>query len=273
MYEHVKILLVGGGKMGSALMAGWLKAGFDAETMRVVEPSRAPRLHLKEDFGLKVLEHLEELEKDYVPDVLVLAVKPQAMDEILAAYAKLGWHKTLFLTIAAGRTIASLKKHLGAKAAVVRAMPNLPATIGRGITVMIGSDINGFQRELAYTMLKAAGDVIWTDDEGQMDAVTAVSGSGPAYLFHFIEAFTDAAKAAGLDDEMARKLVEKTVVGSAELLLQSGAPAHVLRESVTSPGGTTEAALTTLMDKDKGLKTPLIEAVLKAKNRARELSS
>jgi pyrroline-5-carboxylate reductase len=194
------------------------------------------------------------------------------MDEVFPALAKLAGPQTVVLSIAAGRTISSLERHLKAGAAVVRAMPNTPAAIGRGITGAVANDATSSdQKQICEGLLRAVGDIVWLSHEDQIDAVTAVSGSGPAYVFLMAEALAQAGVAAGLDEQTARKLADATVSGAGELLHRSNIDPSTLRQNVTSPGGTTAAALAVLMRKGSGLKDLLTEAVLAAEKRGREL--
>ena len=262
------LLLVGCGRMGGALLSGCLSRGIVAAgDVTVVEPS-APARAEAEKLGVRAVA---EAPGQGVPDVVLVAVKPQVMDAVMPAYGRLAGH-SLFLSIAAGRTVASFTRLLGDKAAVVRAMPNTPAQVGRGITALYGStNVDAGARAKAEALMEAMGEVVWLADESQMDAVTAVSGSGPAYIFHLIEALETAARAAGLPDALAAKLARATVTGAAELAFQSPESAAKLRENVTSPGGTTAAALAVLMD-EKGLTDLMTRAVAAAAKRSKELA-
>jgi pyrroline-5-carboxylate reductase len=213
-----------------------------------------------------------ELAPGEAPCVMVLAVKPQIMDGALGEIASLADERTIILSIAAGRTIASLEKHFALPLAIVRAMPNLPAEIGRGISAAYANGHAGeAQREACGCLLRAAGEVVWIDDERLMDSVTAVSGSGPAYVFHLVECLADAARAEGLAPELAMPLARATVTGAAELLARSPLDAATLRENVTSPNGTTAAALAVLMA-EPGLSALMTKAVAAAARRSRELA-
>jgi len=265
-----KLLLVGCGKMGSALLGGWLARDFEPDAVTVVEPLDDGSLNRK--FGVTVVKDAAALDKMYHPDVVIFAVKPQGMDTIVAEYARFVRPGTVFLSIAAGRPIAFFEDHLGGGAAVVRSMPNTPAAVGRGITVACGNaHATGDQRALCQDLLEAVGEVAWVDDEKLLDPVTAVSGSGPAYVFLLIEALAQAGVAAGLDAGLAERLARATVTGSGELAHQSSDPASRLRENVTSPGGTTAAALEVLMAPD-GLQELMTRAVDAATRRSRELA-
>ncbi|MGQ9371427.1 pyrroline-5-carboxylate reductase [Azospirillum sp. A39] len=264
-----KLLLVGCGKMGGALLDGWLRAG-TTERVVVVEPGGLPAAVSHP--AVSAVAGADALPDGFVPDVVVLAVKPQVMESVLPAYARLTGPATVFLSIAAGRPIGYFEERLGAAAAVVRSMPNTPAAIGRGITVACANARVGTeQAALCERLLGAVGDVAWIADEAQMDAVTALSGSGPAYVFLLVEALARAGEDAGLPAELAQRLARATVSGAGELLRQSTAPAAQLREAVTSPGGTTRAALDVLMAED-GLQPLLTRAVDAAARRSRELA-
>ncbi|MFZ1102439.1 MAG: pyrroline-5-carboxylate reductase, partial [Hyphomicrobiaceae bacterium] len=206
------------------------------------------------------------------PAVLLVAVKPQAMDEVLPPLAKLVGRGTVVVSIAAGRQIGGLAVHLAEGTAIVRAMPNTPASVGRGITVAVGNaHVTAAQRDACDRLLRAVGEVSWVDDEGLMDAVTAVSGSGPAYVFHLAECLAQAGAAAGLAPELAQKLARWTVAGAGELLHRSDLDAATLRRNVTSPAGTTAAGLEVLMA-DDGLAELMRKAVAAAARRSRELA-
>ena len=265
------VLLVGGGKMGSALLKGWLDRGLPADHATVIEPNEAAAAGLKA-LNVAVAGAVTELAPDFRPDIVVLAIKPQIMDEALPPYAGYAGGATVFLSIAAGRTLAGIAAHIGTDAAIVRAMPNTPAAVRRGITVACpNAAVTADQRAACHDLLEAVGEVAWVDDEALLDAVTATSGSGPAYVFLLIECLAEAGKEAGLPGELAARLARATVIGSGELARHDEAPAATLRENVTSPGGTTEAALQVLMD-DDGLARLMIRAVAAAAARSRELA-
>lgn len=265
-----RLLLVGCGKMGGALLAGWIDRGIDAAAIKVIEPNQVSASTIRDKYGIEVFGGPDELTKGFVPAVTVFAVKPQDLDKVAPAYR--AGADTVFLTIAAGRTLASLAPGLGADAAVVRAMPNLPAAVRRGITVLVANRyVTTEQRSRCQDLLDAVGDVAWVDDEGLLDAVTALSGSGPAYVFLMIECLAQAGEAAGLSVELAMALARATVIGAAELTRQSSEAAETLRQNVTSPGGTTAAALEVLMGR-QGLGALMTKAVAAATRRSRELS-
>jgi pyrroline-5-carboxylate reductase len=262
------LVLVGAGKMGSALLEGWLRFGLDPKHIAVLEPQPTPQISTLTTHGLLLNPQLRAL-----TDVaaVVVAVKPQTAAEAIPQLKPLIGASTVVVSIMAGRTLQFIAGALNAPCALVRAMPNTPAAIGRGITVAVPRDVNPAQRELAHRLLGATGTVEWTDDEALMDAVTAVSGSGPAYVFLLAEALAEAGVAAGLPPSLAAKLARETVAGSGELLHRSELDAAVLRQNVTSPGGTTAAALDVLMGKD-GLAQLMRNAVTAATRRSRELA-
>lgn len=266
------VILVGCGNMGRALLEGWRAQGFDSARVIVVEPD-AQRAEAARAAAVKVIaEPAERPDLDRAAAV-VFAVKPQAMATVAPAYAGAGGGAALFLSIAAGITTASLRDALGPAAAVVRAMPNTPAQIRRGITVAYaGHGVSDGQRTLADTLLAAVGEVAWIDDERLMDPVTAVSGSGPAYLFLLAECLADAGLAAGLPAALAERLARQTVIGAGALLGHAPEPAATLRQRVTSPGGTTAAALA-ILDGPDGLRPLFKRAVAAATERSRALGS
>lgn len=266
------ILLVGCGKMGGALVKGWRARGIAADRIVIVEPSEAARAAAS-SLGVAVLAAPPAANPARPFAAIVLAVKPQVMGAVAPQYRALIAPSTVVLSIAAGTTTATLRDHLGADAAIVRAMPNTPAAVGRGMTVLFAAQgVTQPQTNLAAELMAAVGEVRRIEDEALMDAVTAVSGSGPAYVFHLIEALAAAGVDAGLDPALAADLARATVAGSGELArLSPDAPAK-LRIDVTSPGGTTEAALKVLMADDGGLKELMTRAVAAAAQRSKELS-
>lgn len=266
------LLLVGAGKMGSALLEGLVAQGLAPARVRVQEPAPSPDIEaLLARHGIAAEPEIGALAEP--PGVIIVAVKPQVMDQVFPKVASLAGPGTLVVSIAAGRTLASFEAHLAAGAPVVRAMPNTPASIGRGITVCVANAaVTPAQRALCEALMAAVGEVAWVDDEARMDAVTAVSGSGPAYVFLLAECLEKAAIAAGLNAALARQLARATVAGAGELLFRSPEDASVLRRNVTSPGGTTAAALSVLMQEEGGLEELLRRAVLAAEGRSRELA-
>lgn len=257
------VMLVGAGKMGVALARGWLDAGLPPSNLLVVDPNPGDAAReLAEDYGMTLSVEAAGLQ----PNVLVLAVKPQIIDTVLVSLRPVVGPNTLAISIAAGIDIARLSRGLD-MGRVVRTMPNTPAQIGKGITgAVAGLDVQPADRDVAEALLSAAGPVVWFDDEAQLDAVTAVSGSGPAYVFHLVEALAAAGKKLGLPDAIAEQLARQTVIGSAALMEVDPATPAVLRQNVTSPNGTTAAGLAVLME---GL-TPLIEATTKAAHQRSE---
>jgi pyrroline-5-carboxylate reductase len=258
------LVLLGCGKMGSALLTGWLKAGVPPGSVWVIEPNptdwlRSAGIHLNQGVPAS-------------PAVALLAVKPQMMGAALPSLQALGNGKTLFVSIAAGTTIASLETVLGDRTPIVRTMPNTPAMVGRGITALCGNGrVSAADMALARALMAAVGDVVDLEGEHQIDAVTAVSGSGPAYVFHLIETMAAAGEAEGLPAEVAMQLARATVCGAGELAYQSPESAAQLRINVTSPGGTTAAALGVLMEPETGFPALLKRAVKAAADRGREL--
>jgi pyrroline-5-carboxylate reductase len=268
------IVLIGFGNMGQALAKGWLERGIGADSIRVADPE--PRaLDAAAKLGLAGCAAAADALSGAAPDVVVIAVKPAQLEDALRALAGATAAQgpgPLVLSIAAGKPIEALTASLGADAAVVRAMPNTPAAIGRGMTVMTASRrVGEAERALATELMAAVGAVEWVEDEASMDAVTALSGSGPAYVFLLIEALTRAGVAAGLDETLATRLATVTVAGAGRYAEASGDAAEELRRRVTSPGGTTEAALQVLMAGDAMTKL-FEEAVRAAAERSRELS-
>ncbi|TVR97027.1 MAG: pyrroline-5-carboxylate reductase [Rhodospirillales bacterium] len=261
--------------MGQALLSGWIDRGIAPSAVAVVEPETGTREAVATRFpGVSVLPEPGLLDPRFRPDVIVLAVKPQVMDGVVAGYRGFAGAGTVVLSIAAGRTVASFRRVLGDQAQVVRAMPNTPASVHRGISVACaGPAVTAAQRALCTGLLEAVGGVIWIEDESLMDAVTAVSGSGPAYVFLLTEALAAAGIEAGLPEAMAGRLARETVIGAASLLSATDASPDVLRQGVTSPGGTTEAALGVLMAEPGGLRALLVAAVRAAAERSRTLAS
>jgi pyrroline-5-carboxylate reductase len=261
------ILLAGAGKMGGAMLTGWLAGGLDPRRVAVIDPHISPEITA---LSAKGVELNPDAKAAGTVETLVVAVKPQMFREAGAKLKPFVSEKTSVVSIMAGTTIASIEEVCGG--AVVRAMPNTPAAIGRGITVAVpNAKVSQRQRELVDALLAATGLVEWVTDEGLIDAVTAVSGSGPAYVFLLVEALTQAGISAGLSPELAAKLARATVSGSGELLNRSPLDPATLRQNVTSPGGTTAAALDVLMAAD-GLAALMSRAVLAATRRSRELA-
>jgi pyrroline-5-carboxylate reductase len=262
------LVLVGAGKMGGAMLEGWHRLGLTFDNIVVVEPQPTPEIITLGQRGLRINPSLDTI----AATAIVIAVKPQVAPEVVPTLSGLVRDDTVAISIMAGRPLAFLEKSLPAGTALVRAMPNTPAAIGRGITVAVpNARVNDAQRRLADTLLRAVGEVEWVGDEGLMDAVTAVSGSGPAYVFLLAESLARAGAAAGLPAELAARLARATVAGAGELLHRSSLDAATLRQNVTSPGGTTAAALDVLMAAD-GLDPVMTRAVAAATRRGRELA-
>jgi pyrroline-5-carboxylate reductase len=262
-----KLVLLGAGNMGGAMLAGWIARGLAPTKIVVLDPKPANAVKALTRKGLVL--NPPKLPKDIA--AIVVAIKPQAAPEVLPPLA-VAAGKAMIVSIMAGRTIGFLESMFSRSSPVVRAMPNLPASIGRGITVAAPNDrVSRAQRAFATGLLAAVGAVEWVEDEKLMDAVTATSGSGPAYVFLLAETMTRAAVAAGLSADLAARLVRETVAGSGELLRQSPLDAATLRKNVTSPGGTTAAALAVLMGPGD-LETVMERAIAAATRRSRELA-
>jgi len=259
------LVLLGCGKMGSAMLAGWLAGGLPAGSVWVLDPNPSDWLR---GTGVHINEGLPD-----APAVALIAVKPQMMGDALPSMQALGNGDTVFLSVAAGTSIATFESALGAQSPIIRAMPNTPAAIGRGITAMIGNaHATPAHLDMAEALLQAVGQVVRLEHEGQMDAVTAVSGSGPAYVFHLIETLAKAGEAEGLPADLAMALAKATVGGAGQLAEDAVEDPGQLRVNVTSPNGTTQAALEVLMDKEDGFPSLLRRAVKAAADRSRELS-
>jgi pyrroline-5-carboxylate reductase len=262
------LLLVGAGKMGGAMLNGWIARGLSPKRILVIEPQPGKAVKALTRRGLT----LNPKGKIAVAAAIVIAVKPQSAPEAVPPLRPYVGKTTLVLSIMAGRTLGFLEQSLAPGTAIVRAMPNTPAAIGRGISVAVANtEVSARQRKLAFDLLAAIGKVEWASNETLMDAITALSGSGPAYVFLLAEAMTKAGIAAGLPADLAGRLARETVTGSAELLHRSELDAATLRQNVTSPGGTTAAALEVLMGPG-GFDEILTKAVAAATRRGRELA-
>jgi pyrroline-5-carboxylate reductase len=262
------VALIGAGKMGSALLEGWIGLGLDPARIFVIEPQPAPAIAALAARGLALNPDTTLVR----PDAIVLAVKPQTAPEVMARVAALTAPASIVISIMAGRSLGFLGRALPREAAIVRAMPNTPAAVERGITVAVpNARVAPAQRQLAHSLLAATGAVEWIADEGLMDAITAVSGSGPAYVFLLAESLARAGVAAGLPADLAARLARATVAGAGELLHRSQLDASRLRQNVTSPGGTTAAALDVLMASD-GIDRLMERAIAAATRRSRELA-
>jgi pyrroline-5-carboxylate reductase len=262
-----KLLLVGCGKMGGAMLDGWLSRGLAAADVLVAEPVEALR---PKKPGLRAIGSTSEISE--TPEIVVLAVKPQTMDAVLPDLKRFADEGSVFLSIAAGKTLKYFASHLGTAAKVVRAMPNTPAAVRHGITVACAAKgVSAPEKKRCQQLLEAVGEALWVDDEALMDPVTALSGSGPAYVFLLVEAMAAAGAKLGLSADMAMQLARATVAGSGELLKQSSEPAQQLRVNVTSPGGTTAEALKVLMAAD-GIQPVFDKALAAASRRSKELA-
>ena len=265
------LLLVGAGKMGGALLEGWLRQGLDPASVFIQDPAPPPEvqaLAARHNIAAGTAPDLPA-----PPSVILLAVKPDLTAKLMPELEPMIGERSVVLSIAAGRTLHSLGLLLPPGTAIVRAMPNTAASVGRSMTVACANEaVTRDQAHECGTLLEAVGEVMWIDDERLMDAVTAVSGSGPAYVFLLAECLAEAGRAAGLDPELSRRLARATVEGAGELLRRSDLSPQELREKVTSPKGTTAAALEVLMGKD-GMRELLARAVAAAAKRSKELSS
>ncbi len=271
-FAGAPLLLVGGGKMGEALLQGWLGQGLAAAEAQVVETDEGRRQHLARAHGVQSVPSPQALPEHFRPRTVVVAIKPQMMDAALPAFPDLAAADTLVLSIAAGKPIALFETFFGRDRPIVRAMTNTPAAVGRGTTALCANRAAGpSARETAATLMRAVGEVHWLEDEEAMHAVTALSGGGPAYVFLLIEALAAAGERAGLPAELAMRLARSTVIGSGELARLSPEPVEQLRRNVTSPRGTTEAALRVLMAED-GLAPLMTRAIAAAAARSRELA-
>lgn len=265
----LNLLLAGCGNMGRALLRGWLSHGMIRKAV-IVEPSPHD---MPQDDNLAICSDFSGVPADFFPDIVVFAVKPQILPDMIGHYARYATPSTIFLSIAAGKTIGFFEKHLGTAAKIVRAMPNTPASIHAGITgACANPHITSDDRYKIDHLLQAVGDVVWVDDEKLINPVTALSGSGPAYVFLLIETMAKAGIKTGLPADIAEKLARATVYGSGLLAKKEQAtPAQVLRKNVTSPGGTTAAALGVLMRDKSGMQDIFDEALKAATDRAKEL--
>jgi pyrroline-5-carboxylate reductase len=265
------LVLIGAGKMGGALLEGWLRSGVAAEKIIAFDPS--PPDEIGRVIERHRIRHNPDLASLTGVEVVVVAVKPQVMENVLPPLRGLSAMRPLVISVVAGKTIASLERHFGSGAAVIRTIPNTPAAVGRGITTMAPNrNTSAAQIALATGLLSAVGEVVRVDDEALIDAATAVAGSGPAYVFYLTECLAKAGAEAGLPADLATRLARATVAGAGELMRASGIAAETLRRNVTSPKGTTQAALDILMAKD-GFEPLMIKAIAAATRRSRELAS
>ena len=265
------LLLLGCGKMGGALLSRWLDHGLAPDQAAVIEPY-APIFASFAERGVARYGHVTELPADFRPSMVIFAVKPQMMDDAIGDFARFGRAECVFLSIAAGKTLGYFENRLGAAVAIVRSMPNTPALVGRGMSVLVANSYaSQAQCASCEALLSSVGDTVWVTEEALLDPVTAVSGGGPAYVFLLIECMAKAGIAAGLPEELARRIARSTVAGAGELVRQSSEPVEQLRQNVTSPGGTTLAALEVLMAED-GLQPLMTQAIAAASRRSRELA-
>lgn len=263
------VALIGAGNMGGAMLEGWLADGYPKQSIIVIDPS--PNQEMAKSILQNNLRHETSVPANYLADVVIIALKPQIMDAALPALQTIIGPDTVSVSVAAGKTLAGMATGLG-DTAIIRAMPNTPAQVRRGITVCVGNDkVTGEHQKNVTALLKSIGQVEWVDDEALIDAVTGLSGSGPAYVFHLVEAMSKAGQNAGLSENLADILAKATVCGAGELMFQSPLEPGKLRENVTSPNGTTQAALEVLMNED-GLTKLMTKAVGAATKRAGELA-
>jgi pyrroline-5-carboxylate reductase len=266
----MNITFIGGGNMASALISGLAKQGSITDSVRVSDPDEGARGRLSAEFGIQCFETAEPACQQ--ADVIVLAVKPQIMDRVLTGLAKVIEGSPLFLTVAAGLTVSYYLDRLGQQAAVVRSMPNTPALLGAGATGLFASqNCTDAQRQAADTVMRAAGVTVWVEDESLIDVITAISGSGPAYYYLLTEALTEAGCKLGLEQTVASQLAVQTAYGAGVMAIHGGADVAELRRRVTSPGGTTQAAIASFQE--NGLDQLVLAAAEAAVYRGRELAA
>lgn len=264
------ILLVGCGKMGQALLSGWLQKKI-TQHVAIIDPSFE---EIEPFVGqIDIYRPTEKLPESYRPDVIILAVKPQMMADILSNYAYLKEQNIPFISIAAGLGLAWFEERLSAQTPVIRVMPNTPSAISKGMSVLCaGACVTDAQKHMAETLMKPSGAVAWIEDEAKMDAVTVISGSGPAYFFYLVEALADIGEELGLSPELAQLLAKQTLVGAGALAEASSESCAQLRQNVTSKGGVTAEALAVMMAQETGLRPTLLEALKAGMKRSEELS-
>lgn len=266
-----RLVLIGAGKMGTAMLQGWLEAGVKGDQVTIFDPAPPPETMAV--ITQHSISHNPPVDSVSGIEVILVAIKPQMVDEVLPAMADLAKDNSLVVSVVAGKTIAAFRQYFGDATPVIRTIPNTPAAVGRGITAMAASDgVSPGQSELATALLSSLGEVVTVGDEALIDACTAISGSGPAYIFYMTECMTAAAMELGLPADVAEQLARATVAGAGELMRATGTPAGTLRENVTSPKGTTHAALQVLMADPDGMKQLLIRATAAAEKRSRELA-
>ncbi|WP_417428251.1 pyrroline-5-carboxylate reductase [Kiloniella sp.] len=273
MLNDGTLLLVGCGKMGGAMLQGWLDRGLVGSQVAIIDPSaKAAYMQPFVKQGVQAVETLEELSGSFNPDYILFAVKPQMIDATITSYHPYAEQGAVILSVIAGKQISFFEKHLGADTAIVRTMPNTPAAVSRGMTVLYANqNVSEEQAIVCEQLMAAVGGTAWLEDESQIDAVTGVSGSGPAYIFYLAECLAQAGVDAGLPKELAQKLADTTVSGAGELLRLSNDSPSQLRINVTSPNGTTQAGLNVLMA-DDGLQPVMSKTVAAAAKRSKELS-
>ncbi|MEM9472370.1 MAG: pyrroline-5-carboxylate reductase [Pseudomonadota bacterium] len=266
-----RLVLIGAGKMGTAMLQGWLEAGITGDQVTIFDPAPPPETLAV--IAQHAISHNPPVDSVENVEAILVAVKPQMVDDVLPAMAGLARDKPLVVSVVAGKTIAAFRQHFGEATPVIRTIPNTPAAVGRGITAMAASNgVSARQSDLAMALLASLGEVVTVADETLIDACTAISGSGPAYIFYMTECLTEAAVELGLPADVAEQLARATVAGAGELMRATGTPAGTLRENVTSPNGTTYAALQVLMADADGMKQLLIRATAEAERRSRELA-
>ncbi|MEX1034896.1 MAG: pyrroline-5-carboxylate reductase [Sneathiella sp.] len=267
----LSLLLVGSGKMGQAMLGGWVENGVEPARIVVIDPN-AENLSRAIDLGCKGIGSADDIPNGFQPDIIVLAVKPQIIKDVLGTFREFAEKGSLVISIAAGTRIATFEEAFGNNAAIIRVMPNTPAAVHQGMMVCCpNAHVSEDQKKHCDQLMQAIGAVAWIEEEELMDAVTGVSGSGPAYVFYMIEAMTAAGISAGLPEELAVKLAQETVAGAGALARHSSETAAQLRKNVTSPNGTTAAGLAVLMDEERGLGPLMKETVAAATQRSKEL--
>ena len=268
---NLSLLLVGCGKMGQAMLGGWIDHDIDPANIVVIDPN-SDNLDVALKLGCLGLSSASEIPSDFQPDVIVLAVKPQVIGDVLPMFRAFAEKGSLVISIAAGTRIETFETAFGKASAIVRAMPNTPAAIHQGMIVCCpNGHVSSGQKDYCDRLMLAIGSVAWIEEEGFMDAVTGLSGSGPAYVFYMIEAMTAAGLKAGLPEDLAVQLAQETVAGAGALARQSEETAAQLRKNVTSPNGTTAAGLDVLMNEKNGLGPLMEKTVAAATARSREL--
>lgn len=267
----LSLLLVGCGKMGQAMLGGWIDHDIDPASIVVVDPN-SENLSVAEKLGCQAVLSAADIPDAFRPEVIILAVKPQVISDVLPTFRAFAEKGSLVVSIAAGTRIATFEAVFGESSAIVRAMPNTPAAVHQGMIVCCpNAHVSAGQKDHCDLLMQAIGSVAWIEDETLMDAVTGLSGSGPAYVFYMIEAMTGAGVKAGLPEDLAIQLAQETVAGAGALARQSDEPAAQLRQNVTSPNGTTAAGLEVLMNEEIGLGPLMEKTVAAATARSKEL--